>query len=379
MGTAMQPRHPAVAVISINAIWNFLNFRQGLIRALQSDGYRVVALAPDDTHRSQLEALGVEFHAIAIDSKGLSPVADLRLLARYRTLLTRLRPTILLGYTIKPNIYGSLAAASLGIPVINNVSGLGTAFVRGGWLMRFVSLLYRIGLTRSATVFFQNDEDRALFVDRRLVRPDQTEVLPGSGIDTRRFQSVPAQPKDSATFLLVARLLRDKGVGEFVAAARAVRDEFPAARFQLLGFLDVVNATAIPRSEVEAWVAKGVIEYLGDTDDVRPFIAAADCIVLPSYREGLPRSLLEAGAMARPSIASDVPGCRTIVRDGVNGLLCAPRSAVSLAETMKRFLALSSDERIAMGERARAIVTAEYDERVVVEQIMAAVERAVCR
>ncbi len=367
---------PPVAVISINAIWNFLNFRVGLITRLQDAGYRVVAIAPDDRHRAALTALGVDFHPIAIASKSLSPLGDLRLLARYYALFGRIRPDVFLGYTIKPNIYGSLAAWARGVPVLNNVSGLGTAFVREGWLMRLVSTMYRAALRHSHTVFFQNAEDRALFVDRGLVQPAQAELLAGSGIDLTRFQPVMAAQHDAPVFLLVGRLLRDKGVIEFVEAARLLRGDHPGVRFQLLGFLDVDNATAITRAEVADWSAAGLIEYLGDTDDVRPYVAAADCIVLPSYREGLPRSLLEAGAMAKPSIATDVPGCRTVIRPGMNGLLCEARSGDDLARAMRDFIALSPAERAAMGERARAIVETEYDERVVIERIVAAVDRA---
>lgn len=365
------------AVISINTSWNIVNFRSGLIGALQDAGYRVVAIAPADAHSARLAALGVEFHPIAIDSKGLSVRRDLRLIGRYWRLLRSVRPDVFLGYTAKPNIYGSIAARLLGVAVINNVSGLGTAFIRASWLTRLVSGLYRFALAGSKTVFFQNAEDRDLFVANRLVSAGQAQVLPGSGIDTGRF--APSEPRADGggpTFLLVARLLWDKGVGEFVAAARHLRGELPGARFQLLGFLDVDNSTAVSRADVDGWVAEGLVEYLGVTDDVRPFVAAADCVVLPSYREGLPRSLIEAGALGRPAITTDVPGCRAIVRDGVNGLLCAVRDPIALAGAMRAFAALGPGERLAMGRRARAIVEAEYDERIVIERYLAAIRAA---
>jgi glycosyltransferase involved in cell wall biosynthesis len=365
-------------LISINAAWNILNFRLGLIRALQAEGYRVVALAPPDAWSGRFAELGIEYHPIEIDRQGVSPLRDARLFARYYRILRRIRPDAYLGYTAKPNVYGSLAAQALGIPVINNVSGLGTAFIRQGLLTRIVSQLYRTAFRRSATVFFQNEEDRDLFVRGRLVRADRAGLLPGSGIDLDRFRPspAPAPAPDAIAFLLIARLLWDKGVGEYVEACRRLRAELPGARFRLLGFLDVPNRTAVARADVEAWVAEGLIDYLGPADDVRPAIAAADCVVLPSYREGLPRTLLEAAAMAKPIIATDVPGCRQVVDKGMNGFLCAARDPGSLADAMLRMARLSGEERQAMGAAGRAKMEAEYDERLVVARYLAAIRAA---
>jgi glycosyltransferase involved in cell wall biosynthesis len=365
-----------LAIISINASWNIINFRRGLISALQRRGFRVIALAPPDSYSDRFAGLGVEYVPIEMDKKGVSPARDLMLLARYYRILRRLKPDVFLGYTAKPNVYGSLAAQALGIKVVNNVSGLGTAFIREGLLTRIVSALYRLAFRRSATIFFQNEEDRDLFVARRLVAPERARLLPGSGIDLDRFTPAAARAGGPFVFLLIARLLWDKGVREYVEAARIVRRQMPDARFQLLGFLDVENRTAVPRSEVEAWVDEGLIEYLGVSDDVRPQIAAADCVVLPSYREGLPRTLLEAAAMARPLIATDAPGCRQVVRDGVNGRLCAVRDAASLAEAMLAMLRTPADERLRMGAAARRIAETEYDEKVVVQRYIEAIDQA---
>jgi len=338
----------------------------GLIRALKDAGYEPVVIAPQDhAAEARMQALGVERIPVRIDRSGANPWADLRLLARYRALLRQLRPAAYLGYTIKPNIYGSLAAASLGIPALPNVSGLGTAFIRGGALQGVVTALYRVGFARAPVVFFQNDEDRQLFVARRIVRADQARVLPGSGVDLERFAPA-SPPPDPLTFLLIARLLRDKGVVEFADAARSLRAELPNARFQLLGPIDEGNRTAISRAELDSWVRDGVIEHLGTTDDVRPSIAAASAVVLPSYREGLPRSLLEAGAMARPLIATDVPGCRDVVEEGVNGYLCRARDARSLAQAMRRFADLPPAERLAMGDAGRRKVQERFSEEFVV-------------
>jgi glycosyltransferase involved in cell wall biosynthesis len=364
-----------IIVLSINTTWNIINFRAGLIRRLQGEGYRVVAVSPNDAHVAALGVMGVEHVAIAMDNKGISPTNDLALLRDYRRILKGLRPAAFLGWTIKPNVWGSLAAHSLGIPVVNNISGLGTAFIKVGLLTRVVRRLYRTALARSATVFFQNRHDRDLFVEQRMVREAQTALLPGSGIDLVDF--TPAAPVEGPfAFLLVARLLRDKGVVEYADAARIVRAERPDVRFRLLGFLDVANRTAIDRNTVEGWVRDGVIDYLGEAGDVRPHLAMASAVVLPSYREGMPRSLLEAAAMGKPLVATDVPGCTEIARAGDNAFLCAPRDARSLANAMLAMLALSPAARAVMGRRSRTIAEAEFDTAVVEALYLDAIRRA---
>lgn len=363
-------------VLSINTSWNIVNFRRNLIARLQREGYDVVAIAPRDGHSEALIALGVRYFPIEIDSKGLSPVHDLKLAAAYIRILKEVRPVAFLGWTIKPNVYGSLAAHALGIPVINNISGLGTAFIKIGLVTRVVRLLYRIALVRSATVFFQNRHDRDLFVAQRLVRAPHTALLPGSGIDLTQFVPDPASEAATPVFLMVARLLRDKGVVEFADAARIVRETRPHVRFELLGFLDVQNRTAIDRDTVEGWEHEGILHYRGEADDVRPYLARATAVVLPSYREGMPRSLLEAAAMGRPLIATDVPGCTEIARAGENAFLCAPRDARSLADAMLGLLDLSADGRAAMGRRSREIAEREFDVSVVEARYLNAIARA---
>jgi len=373
---AMEP----TVVISINASWNVVNFRAGLIAALRERGWRVVALSPADAWSPRLAGIGAEHVPIAIDSAGLSPLRDLALLLRYRRALRRIRPDAFLGFTAKPNVWGSLAARSLGIPVVNNISGLGTAFLAGGPLRRIVTGLYRLALRRSATVFFQNPEDRDLFVAAGIVPRGRTRLLPGSGVDLARFRP-PEQARAPGpfAFLLAGRLLWQKGVREYVEAARIVRRAMPEARFRLLGFLDAANRSAVGRGEVAAWQAEGLIDYLGEADDVRPHLAAADCLVLPSWREGLPRSLLEGAAMARPLIASDVPGCRQVVEHGVNGLLCAPRDAAALAGAMLAMIGLGEAERAAMGAAGRARVERDYDEKRVADAYLEALDGLVSR
>lgn len=442
-GSVWRPR-PRI-VLSINAAWNVYNFRRGLIMDLQAAGFLLVVASPAGGFVEKLLALGCRHRALPITSDGTSIMADLRLLSAYFRLFKSERPCVYLGYTIKPNIYGTLAARLCGVPAINNVSGLGTAFIRETWLTRLVTVLYRLAFAGSHTVFFQNEDDRTLFVERRIVDRARTRLLPGSGIDLTRYQPVPlpsvshdliqfegeterralptalqlhaafgddgaplacsqddrrrgtarglarsgltsvstnpsqpdevsGRPPGTPVFLLVARLLWDKGVGEFVEAARIVRRHRPEARFQLLGFLDVENRTAVDRASVERWVAEGVVDYLGATDDVRPFIAAADCVVLPSYREGTPRTLLEGAAMGRPLIATDVPGCREVVEDGRNGLLCNVRDATDLAGKMLELVDMSPAERARMGRAGREKVEREFDERIVIDSYLEVID-----
>ena len=362
-------------IICTNSAWNLVNFRSELIRALVATGHEVVAVAPYDKYATRLEVLGCKFVELKMDNGGTSPVRDALLLLRYWRLLRREQPRVFLGFTVKPNVYGSLAAHMLGIPVINNIAGLGAVFIRGGWLAQLVQRLYRAALARSAKVFFQNPDDLQLFLDRRLVQFKVAELLPGSGIDLNRFAVAPMTVTNSNfRFLLIARMLRDKGVGEFVQAAKLLRDRWPSVEFCLLGFVDVQNPAAISRAEVESWVAQGFVIYLGVSDDVRNEIAAADCVVLPSYREGTPRSLLEAAAMGRPIITTDAVGCREVVDHGENGYICKVRDAEDLAEMMNRMLLLSPEHRIVMGLRGRAKMVAEFDEQIVIDKYLVAIE-----
>ena len=369
------PRGPLI--ISANLAWNLVNFRSGLIRALIACGYRVIAAAPPDPEsEAALRALGADFAPVRIDSKGLSPWRDMQTFLDYARLFKRERPAAYLGYTIKPNVYGSLAAQTVGVVTIANVSGLGTAFIRNSILTRIAKTLYALAFRRAATVFFQNEDDAALFLDAGLVRARQRAMVPGSGIDTAYFAPGTDARLHRGHFLLVARLVGDKGVREYVEAARIAKASDAELHFSILGFLDVENRTAISRAEVDGWVAEGIITYLSPVNDVRPFMMAADCVVLPSYREGTSRVLLEAAALARPLVATDVPGCREVVVDGETGFLCAARDAVSLASAMMRVAALSDADWQRMGRAGRNRVISTFSEDLVIAEYLAALDRA---
>jgi glycosyltransferase involved in cell wall biosynthesis len=353
--------------ISANSCHNLIHFRGSLIAGLQEAGYRLVAIAPDEAGARALADRDVEVCRIPLVRSSINPFGDLRLLLAYVRTFIRRRPAAYCGFTIKANVYGGLAARICGVPMLANITGLGTAFLAEGKLWRLTSALYRMALKRANAVFFHNADDLQAFTNARIIAPSQARLIPGSGIDLSRFrpEPPPAQRGGATTFLFVGRLIRDKGIYEFVDAARILRQRRPSLIFQLLGDPDPQNRTSIDPAELQSWIDEGVVEHLGAQEDVRPFMRAATAIVLPSYREGMSRALLEAAAMGRPMIGTDVPGVRELVEDGVTGMICRPRDAKSLADAMDRLLQRSDSQLIAMGENARAKVEREFDEKLV--------------
>ncbi|MFW5995098.1 MAG: glycosyltransferase family 4 protein [Spirochaetia bacterium] len=365
--------------ISVNIAWNIVNFREGLVRSLVDSGYEVIVLAERDDSLEELRDLPVRFVRISIHSRSMNPLRDLRLFAQYLLLFARnrQRAAAFLGFTVKPNVYGSIAAQLCGIPVINNVAGLGTLF-NGSAVSGFLARrLYQVALFRSRRVFFQNTFDQTLFLQHGLVRFRQSVLLPGSGVDLVRFRALEYgggrrmngdRGVGVTRFLMITRLLWDKGVGEFADAARIVVKRHPDVCFILAGFTEYRHKAAVPVETIEQWESEGILKFIGRVRDVRPVIEEADCIVLPTaYREGTPRVLLEAAAMSRPIITTDIPGARDVVEDGRSGYLCRPRDPNDLADKLEEFLLLASDQRRAMGEAGRRHVETHYDENLVIE------------
>lgn len=366
-----------IAVVA-NTSWYIFNFRRNLISALREAGHDVVAIAPEDDYFHALNREGVQVLPIPLDVAGTNPLRELRSVVGLRQVLQRENIELVLSYTPKGNLYTAMSSMGLPLRQIANVSGLGRAFVRGGWLNRFARLLYRVAFRRAIWVFFQNDDDRRFFVSEGLIDARKSERIPGSGVDLARFATVPlpasCAPESSdshVTFLLVARMLWDKGVGDFVEAARQVRAQRPSARFRLLGFLDPGHPSGISRETMQAWEQEGVIEYLGATDDIRPAIGQADCVVLPSYyREGVPRSLLEAAAMGRPLIATDSIGCRDAVTDQVTGFLVPPKSVADLTRRLVDIIDMAASDRSEMGRRGRKKMELEFAEQIVIQRYL---------
>lgn len=356
-------------VLTGNTTFKLANFRNGLIRELIQLGHRVSVLSPRDEHVASIQSLGCDYVEVPMDRNGTSLLSEASLLLRLGRHLRAMRPNAVFSYTIKNNIYCGIVCRMLGIPFVPNVTGLGPAFNRRGVLNTTVRLLYRISFKKAHTVFFQNDADLDFFTSAGLSAASASCLLPGSGVDLNHFAQRPLPDAEDGRirFLLVSRLLWDKGIGHYVDAARLARQRHPQARFQLLGPIDSDSYNAIKPAQIEAWVAEGIIEYLGSTTDVRPFLASAHCIVLPSfYREGTPRALLEACAVGRPLITTDTPGCRDVVKHGVNGLKIAPSDVGELAEAFNQIVDAPHAQREKMAQASRSLAEAQFDERLVI-------------
>ena len=340
-----------------NTSWSIYKFRLYLIERLLQQGFNICILAPRDPYTVKFEHLKgvtyIELHHF--HGKSISPLQDYllyrELLSHYRTL----KPQLIFHYTIKANLYGARAAARAGIPSISVITGLGYAFAGNGLLQQVVKSLYRRVLPLAREVWVLNEDDRRIL--EGLVAPEKIFVLPGEGVDTTEFFPDPYEPRGSdITFLFIGRMLRHKGVFEFVEAIQYLKQQGLAIRCQLLGFFDD-NPAAIPRARIEEWNRQGIVSYLGQTDQVAPFIKQADCIVLPSYyKEGMPLSLLEGASMCKALIATDTAGCRAIVEEGVNGFLCREKDGADLAQKMAAYYHLPAEAKRQMGIEGRNLV-----------------------
>jgi glycosyltransferase involved in cell wall biosynthesis len=355
-----------IVAIVANTAWNLQNFRRGLVSAILEEGHRVLLLAPDGPERDRLKTTGAVFIALRhLRRKGLNPLRDLALLNELLGIYRQQKVDVALHFTIKPVIYGSLATRLAGVRNISTLTGLGYTFLSGNWSNRMVRIMYRTVLRWAEVVLFHNPDDCQLFLDGGLVTEAQSGVVAGSGL---RLEDYPLKPYSEAIpgrVLFVARRLTDKGIREYVAGARVAKAVNPALSFHILGPLDPYNPAGISAEELEDWVAEGVIFYDGVAADVRPHLARASVVVLPSYREGCPRVLLEGGAIGRPLLATDVPGCRAVVTDSYNGFLVPPRDAEALAFVMLKMSMLPTGDLEQMGLRARTVVEERFDLRMV--------------
>ncbi len=364
-----------VAVV-INTSWNIYNFRMGLIQGLRKEGMEITAIAPHDEYSDRIQQ-HITFHTVKMQQKGANPLSDLRLIFDLYCLYKSIKPDCILHYTIKPNIYGTFAAKLAGIPSINNVSGLGTVFLHNNYVSKIAVWLYRLAFRFPSTVFFQNNDDRQLFLDRKIVTPRNTDVLPGSGINLSAYTPKELPPVKPFIFLFASRLLYDKGVVEFAEAARIVRKKYPDTIFLLAGALDNNKKLGITRQILDRWIRENIIVYKGFVENIHDLIAQSHCIVLPSYREGVPRTLIEAAAMSRPCIASSVPGCTEVIVDEYNGFLCKQRDSSSLADKMEKMLLLSNNDLQKLGSNGRVLAEGKFNEQIIIEKYLQAIRKAV--
>lgn len=354
-------------LINLNTTWNIFNFRLGLIKFLQSEGYEIIAVAPGDEYVNRLKAAGLKCYNIYMNQKGTNPISDLALFVQYLRLFNKIKPNLILSYTIKPNVYGNFAASILKIPTINNISGLGTLFIKTNFISSIGKILYKLSLKSSKHVFFQNNNDLELFIKSRLIKPYKCSVIPGSGVNTSIFKQN-KKTNEGNKFLFVGRLIGDKGVFEYLEAAKQVLLEYPNVNFFLAGELGYNNKTAITQTQLDNYtISNRQIKYLGKTDDMLSLLKSADVMVLPSFREGLSKSLVEAASMSLPIITTDVPGCNDVVKNEYNGFICEVKSIESLKQSIKKIIELSAEKRNEMGINGRKIAISKFDENIVIQ------------
>ena len=339
-------------------------FRKELIEALLAE-HSVTLSLPYGELVEPLKELGCAFADTDVDRRGINPVTDLKLLLRYRKLLRSERPDLVITYTIKPNVYGGMACRMAKIPYAVNITGLGTAFQKQGMLRKLVVFLYKTALKKAKVVFFENDANRKLFVDEKIVSAEKCCLLSGAGVNLQRYAYAPYPDGEPVRFLFMGRVMKEKGVEELFAAMKRLRDDGENCCLDVLGGYEENYEPVIRRYEAEGW-----LRYHGYQKDVRPFIEAAHCFVLPSYHEGMANTNLECAAMGRPLITSDIPGCREAVAEGASGLLCRAQDADSLYAAMKRFLRLSREQRQEMGKAGRAHMEDVFDKTKVIRTTM---------
>ncbi len=362
-----------VAIV-INTSWNIYNYRLGLINALIEQGHEVYAIAPKDEYSDELVKAGCQYIPVEMDNWGTNPFRDIKLIFDFYKIYRSIKPDVIFHYTIKPNIYGTIAGRLLKIPTICNVSGLGTVFMKETFVTKLVKKMYKFTFRYPEKVFFQNEEDKQYFETQKLVEKGRIEILPGSGVNTDHFAPTVSEKNGKFTFLMVSRLLYDKGVVEFIEARKQIKNNGKIVEFQILGGIDSGHTRGIPSETIDAWVDHGLVNYLGTAKDVRPYIEKADCIVLPSYREGTPRTLLEAASMGKPLLATDVPGCNNVVEDNVNGYLCKPKDVDDLASKMKQMVKTSDEQLLKFGQNGRDMVKSRFDEKIVIRKYLETIE-----
>lgn len=365
-----------VALVA-NTSWSMFNFRNGVLSRLLEEGYQLTIIAPFDEFSEKLREMGCNVIDLQMSAKGTNPLQDVKLIYTLYQLYQKIQPNFIIHYTIKPNIYGSLAAKLAGIPSLAITTGLGYTFVNDNLVAKVAHGLYKLAFRFPEEVWFLNEDDRHVFLHKKLIESNKAILLHGEGVDITHFSPQSISINDGKVrFLLIARMLWDKGIGDYVEAARILRQKYPQAIFQLLGSCGVANPSVIAREQIVEWESEGLVEYLGTTKDVRPIIANADCVVLPSfYREGVPRTLMEAASMEKPIITTDNVGCRDVVIHGKTGLLCQVKDANSLAVACEAFIQISQSERNEMGRAGRLLMAEKFDEKIVIEQYMNAFKK----
>lgn len=355
----------SVLILS-NSLKGLFSFRKEVIKAICEAGYNVTISIPAKDERAEyFESIGCFLVETKLSRRGMNPLADIKLMLSYCKLIRNIHPVAVLTYTIKPNVYGGMACRLMGSPQLANVTGLGDAVENGGWLQKLTITLYKMGLSKAKTVFFQNATNRNYFLQHKIAKEDSV-LLPGSGVNLKHhiYQAYPADV-GVIKFLFIGRLLKDKGIEELFEAAKLTKQKYPNTVFQILGPTDGTY-----QSVLEDNIKAGIVEHLGSTTDVRPFIGAVHCTVMPSYHEGMSNVNLESSANGRPVITTNVAGCRETVDDNVTGYLVNVRNAKDLAEKIEKFILLKHEQKEQMGLAARRKVEQEFDRQIVIDDYL---------
>lgn len=357
-------------LVLTNSVSGLHSFRKEVMKAIVDAGYTLYIAFPDKDERAgYFESIGCKYVDIRFERRGMNPFKDFKLIMNYVRAIKHIKPIVVLTYTIKPNVYGGMAAYLCKTPLLANVTGLGDSLENPGLLQKLTIILYRLGLCKAQTVFFQNEANRKFCITHKIVHIEQTTLLPGSGVNINhhRYQDYPVD--GIIKFLFIARLLKDKGTEEYFEAAKEIKSKYPNTEFQILGtvegdYIDKLN-------ELEK---VGIITFLGKTSDVRPFIGKVHCTVMPSYHEGLSNVNLESAANGRPVITTNVPGCKETVDDGTTGILCEPRSIESLKKALEKFLKLPYEKKMQMGRAGREKVEKEFNRQIVIDRYLDAIK-----
>lgn len=359
-----------ILIIS-NVTAGLVSFRSELIEALSKE-YEIIVLASDNGRREKLEALGAKVIPTAMERHGTNPFKELKIVSYYKDQMRKIRPKIVLTYTIKPNIYAGMAAASLGIPYVANITGLGSAVENEGLLQKITIPLYRYGIRKAKKVFFQNAANRDFMLRHRMVRPDQAELIPGSGVNLQKYTVQDYPQGDTVDFVFISRIMKEKGIDQYLDAAKYIRKKYPETRFHICGACEEAYEGVL-----KALNDDGTIIYHGRIEDIMGMHRQCACTIHPSYyAEGMSNVLLEACACGRPVITTDRPGCREIVDDGVNGFVVKQKDSQDLIEKIEKFLNLSPEERRAMGLAGRVKVESEFDRQIVIRKYREEIRRA---
>ena len=361
-----------IVVICANSSWYIYNFRKNTIKAFVKEGHQVIVVAPQDEYSKYFLGLGSKHYKLNLNPSGTNPFKEIWAIFKLISLYLYIRPNFVMNFTPKMNVYSTIASIFSRSKTINNISGLGSVFIKDSFFSKFVSLLYRITQIFSVKVFFQNKEDMEMFISRKIVPRYKCEYIPGSGVDVEWFDLKEAPDDGVVRFIIVCRMLYAKGIDRYAKAAEQCREKYgDKVEFIAVGFIDKNNKRAVPIEVMADWESKGVLIYKGAVADVRPEVALSDCIVLPSvYPEGTPRSLLEGASMGKPIITTNMPGCASTIENGVNGFLCRPWSTSDLVLCMEKIINMTHERRLKMGLKSRELVKRKFDEQIVIKKYL---------